>query len=71
MTSSRSSVVDPTAVVPPGPLDDPPRTRRTRDSPTPHEAWMGGIGFTTHEVMILVDCDFGSPNPISLASSTI
>ena len=41
MTSSPSSVVDPTVVVHPGPLDDQPRTTQTRDCPTPGTALMG------------------------------
>ena len=43
MTSSPSSVVDPTVVVHPGPLDDQPRTTRTRDCPTPGTALMGRV----------------------------
>ena len=49
MTSSPSSVVDPTVVVPPGPLDDQPRTTRTRDCPTPGTALMGCLG---HDMMV-------------------
>ena len=49
MTSSPSSVVDPTVVVHPGPLDDQPRTTRTRDCPTPGTALMGRVLGTWHE----------------------